>query len=667
MRTPLLRPARGPRRAVSALAVAAVALAGCSVGAGSSRTGGPPLGAAPSPASVTSPADAATGAGSVVGPVVVPVVVPVVGPAAGTATGHEPAPPRPPMATAPHRDVPPAGPSAAPAEPSPSKVSDIVTGTVVRAYADIGQVSEDAHEHPGVAAAMRGDEPGLITWIQTDDGLSVRVPTGQLREVPDGARVRADLGGRRGADGHDPRGHQEIGYEVLAADVVAPPATAPQPDAAGTMAASTPHQVMVVMVAPAGQNPDGTTLSSVVSTVEGPVSAFWSQQTGGAVSFDVVRSRDWIRTASTCGESAALWNEAASAVGWTSGAGKHLLVYVSDAGSPASCYAGLGTVGSGPASGGKAYVSITSTSIIAHELGHNMGLGHSSGLLCAGTSDGVYGSGRWSNDCRTDSYRDWYDVMGISWSRLGSLNAPHSAALGALAGAGQADVTAPVRAVLAPMSGPSGLRALRLVDGSTSYWVEFRPPSGRDSWLASTDQRLAPGVIVRRDNPTDSRGSLLLDGTPSSSVDTGDWNAPIPVGAAMSLAAGRFVVKVEATSSGSAQVAISVDGVAPSAEDPVQVLSPAEGSLVPAGDVTVSGRGTAPEGTLQYAVTTPSGDVVQRGFADAGANGTTGWFSFQVRLGLGSYTVSVWLSDDSDGEGADGPRPHEVRRTFSVV
>ena len=80
-------------------------------------------------------------------------------------------------------------------------------------------------------------------------------------------------------------------------------------------------------------------------------------------------------------------------------------------------------------------------------------------------------------------------------------------------------------------------------------------------WLRSDWRGLAPGVLVRRDDPGGQGQTLLLDATPSAGApSSADWDEPIPVGAAMTAAGGRLVVRVEAETNTTADVAVEIDG-----------------------------------------------------------------------------------------------------------
>lgn len=417
-----------------------------------------------------------------------------------------------------------------------------VVGELVQAWPEAEHAAD---------AGTAADSEQPLTWVETADGDAVRLPSEDVTGLPVGATVEVTVGDEvvdeATDDGLDPA------LELLDSKVVTGPVTRRAPARAITNA------VTVALVAPAGAKPDATTVAEVVDAVNGEAARFWAGQSDGAISLGVTKSHGWTTTVAGCEDPGEMWLQAAAEVGFTPGPGKHLLLYVSSA--AADCAYGLAQVGSTPSSGGRVYVTDVLPSLIAHEIGHNFGLGHSSALYCA--------HGAEIGGCDTAAYRDHYDVMGASWEQIGSLNALQADRLGVLPD----DAVRTVRAsdagaevTLAPLSG-DGIRAVRLVDArGREYWLELRTATGQDSWLGDRDNRfhLEAGVLVRRSGQW-PHASLLLDPTPRAGRD-GDFQAALPAGKTVTLGGGAFAVTVGGGTAAGATVTVSTVGTEAAAE-----------------------------------------------------------------------------------------------------
>jgi hypothetical protein len=439
-------------------------------------------------------------------------------------------------------------PNARAEDPAASVTEETVVGELVRVWAEPEHAHEGDH---GVHA-----EP--LTYVEPDSGAAIRVPTGDVEEIPVGATVELTLGGEV-ADEAAAQGGMAPARQVLSAEVVAPATAEGSPPAAA--ATGLTNEVTVAMVVPAGATQDGTTLSQVVDAVNGPVAEFWATESQGAVSLGVTAAHDWsttvtpglTTTTAACSDYLALWKEVGDRVGFVAGPGKHLMLYVT--GSPpdlSGCSYGLAEVGTGPGYGGRLYVRGIATSLIAHELGHNFGLGHASALQCDRRIE--------SGTCQVASYNDLYDVMGFSWTQAGSLNAPHAARLGFLPGEHEQSLSAASTGgayTLSPVSGRTGTRAIRLTDAQGRvYWLEYRTPSGRDLWLGTDANlpKLQSGVVLRRAREG-ADTSLLLDGSPSASSGwASDRQVALPLGMPVAVSGDGFRVTVQRVTASEARV-----------------------------------------------------------------------------------------------------------------
>jgi M6 family metalloprotease-like protein len=330
------------------------------------------------------------------------------------------------------------------------------------------------------------------------------------------------------------------------------------------------------------------TVRQRVFTNANSTSAFYSEESYGDVSLTGKLHSDgdvfgwYTLDTPTAGCDVDAWaaqaKDAAAAYGF-SAAGYDHIVYAFPSQSSCGGWAGLGEL-----PGSQSWMNgDISTRVVAHELGHNMGLHHASSLTC--TAGGTVVAYSPSSTCTPDEYGDPFDVMGSSARHN---NAWHLRQIGFLTSSNVATASASGSYTLtsAIARGEAGqTQLLRVPITGTSprryYDLEVRGTGGVFDNFLSTSPAVN-GVTIHMDpDPSVITQSELIDATPGS--PSGFSDAPLAPGATFS--DGSVSITVGSVSGATATVDV-VTGPPPDTTPP---SVPGPVSAVPAADrVTLS-------------------------------------------------------------------------------
>jgi Gametolysin peptidase M11 len=197
--------------------------------------------------------------------------------------------------------------------------------------------------------------------------------------------------------------------------------------------------------------------------------------------------------------------------------------------------------------------------VVAHELGHNMGIHHAQTLRCS--SNGVRVA--LGSHCRATEYGDPFTTMGASMTR--HMHNLELAQLGFLPVGATQTVAITGRYTLTHASATTGIRVIGIPRGDgTSLYLEYRRPYGSYFDNFSSTDPAVRGVTIRIGGGwSQITQSQLIDTRPSTTTFA---DAPLRVGYSFRDYRSGVKITVVAASRGSAVVTITLPAgtVAPS-------------------------------------------------------------------------------------------------------
>jgi hypothetical protein len=405
-----------------------------------------------------------------------------------------------------------------------------VDGRVVYRIADPlshteGEHVEGEHAHEGSVTTAYAEIDGAMVDLSVVQAPTVGTAAAPEGGLPAGSEVIVTIEAPAALDENAAvalvasSDAAAAGTAQVVSAVATEVSTAPDATPRAAVVAAGVHQLVVV---PVRWNASDAVPTAALQTAATGTEQYWERQSSGRIDVQTsVRTPITVPRPATCDVDQIL-EQTIGQAGLVPSARQHVAMWF-----PA--HSGCGFAGLAEIDGGAIWLNgATQTYVLAHELGHNFGLGHANTLECttpAGTRAPLSATGQ----CRWVEYGDNTDVMGQgrNLSSPGNISSGSAVMLGwASAHTIPRPVVTTTSIDLQPLSQLPAYRGITVQTEMGTVFVDYRPATGADA-LHEPGWAGVQARLIEKDPVYGHSTSYLLDLQPQRAPFT---NPSLPVG-----------------------------------------------------------------------------------------------------------------------------------------